>query len=439
MTKNDGIKSIVAETMGIVALNDMQLRMLDSAARNIVLTSPTGSGKTLAFALKLMQRLPKPGHKTEALVIVPTRELVSQIATVLRRLMRGYKTVELYGGHSTDDEIKSFTPIPEIIVATPGRLLDHLQRGTLSISSPEILVLDEYDKTLQLGFEEDIRKILRRIGKSANIILTSATTLKPLPGYLGMGEPEEVTDTATENPRQRTQVVEVISHTADKLDTLVNLLHTLKPQSKSIIFVNHRESAARVYDRLKKERISAGLYHGELDQQDRAIAIRLFENGTNPILVSTDLGARGLDIAGVTDVIHYHLPIDSDVWTHRNGRTARIDASGTVYVIVSDHDSIPVFITFDRKFDPPVAPSSPITSPIATIYFSAGKKEKISRGDIVGFLLANTQLTAGEIGKIDVADHYALAAVPRASLTAIFSAIKSQKIKGKKIKISPIK
>lgn len=439
MTKHDSIKSIVAETMGIDRLNDMQQRMLDASARDIVLTSPTGSGKTLAFALKLMQRLPVPNHKVEALIIVPTRELVNQIATVLRRLLRGYKTVELYGGHNTDDEIKSFSPVPEIIVATPGRLLDHLQRGTISISSPGILIFDEYDKTLQLGFEEDIRKILRRVGRAGNIILTSATSLTPLPGYLGMNDPEEVTDSVAENPRQRTQIVEVTSHTADKLDTLVNLLHTLKPESKSMVFVNHRESAARVFDRLKKERISAGLYHGELDQQDRAIALRLFENGTNPILVSTDLGARGLDIAGVTDVIHYHLPIDGDVWTHRNGRTARVDASGTVYVIVSEHDSLPDFIHFDRKFDPPAAPASPIISPVATIYFSAGKKEKISRGDIVGFLIANTQLTAGEIGKIDVADHYALAAVPRASLTKILEAIKSQKIKGKKIKISPIK
>ncbi|MDE7411032.1 MAG: DEAD/DEAH box helicase [Paramuribaculum sp.] len=436
---SDHLKSMVIDIMGIESLNDMQLRMLDAKDRHIILTSPTGTGKTLAFALKLLERMPRPMHKTEAIVIVPTRELVNQIATVLRRLMRGYKTVELYGGHSTDDEIKSLNPEPEIIVATPGRLLDHLQRGTLSVRSPRILVFDEYDKTLELGFEEDIRKILRRIGISHDIILTSATSLDPLPEYLGLHEPKIISDSDVENPRLRTDIIEVPSHTPDKLDALVNLLHSLPANSKTMIFVNHRESASRVYDRLKKERITAGLYHGELDQQDRAIAIKLFENGTYPILISTDLGARGLDIAGVTDIIHYHIPVGNDVWTHRNGRTARVDAEGTVYVIVSEHDSIPEYIRFDRKFDPQYVSAAPILSPIATLYFSAGKKEKISRGDIAGFLMANTQLLPDEIGKIDVADHYALAAVPRKSTSIVLEKIKNLKIKGKKVKISIIK
>ncbi len=425
--------------MSIESLNAMQLAMLADTHRQMVLIAPTGSGKTIAFAARMLTALPNPGPEVQAVVIAPSRELVIQITDVMRRIARGYKTVALYGGHPMDDEIKSLNPVPQIIVATPGRLLDHLQRTTLSIHSPRVMVLDEYDKSLELGFEGEMKRILNRCGMPQQLFLTSATELKEFPSYLNLKSPAVIRHAGNDTPQDRTETVEVPSHTPDKLDTLVNLLHTLPPQSRTIVFANHRESANRIYSRLRQEKIDAGLYHGELDQLQRFNALRLLENGTTPVLVSTDLGSRGIDITGVTDIIHYHIPVSEQTWTHRNGRTARIDNEGTVYVILSEKDTIPPYIHFDRTFDPPVSPHIPLRSATATLHIAAGKKEKISRGDILGFLLANTPLASESIGKITVSDHHSLVAVPRDMASQITELVKPLKLKGKKVRISLIK
>lgn len=425
--------------LGIQNFNRIQLAMLHSRARDIILTAPTGSGKTLAFCTRTLSVLNDHPAPASVLVIAPSRELAIQIAGVVRGIAKGMKTVVLYGGHSMDDETKSLTPVPEIIIATPGRLLDHLQRGTISISSPKVLILDEYDKSLELGFESEMKRIIKRIGFPENIILTSATRLPEIPSWLRIKSPEYINEEPGDSdPQSRTEIIQVPSYIPDKLDTLCNLLRSLAHDAKIIVFVNHRESARRVADRLLKERIDAGIYHGELDQQQRAMALQLFENGTYPVLVTTDLAARGLDISGVTDIIHYHIPTTEQTWTHRNGRTARVDKTGRVYVITSEADSVPDFIEFGRRFDPPTADETSLKSKVGSLYFAAGKKEKISRGDILGFLVSNSSLTPEQIGKITVADHYSLAAIPRSELFNTFNSVKSLKIKGKKVKISTL-
>lgn len=434
-------KEVIANAalrLGIKELNPMQKAVLSDTHSRLIIIAPTGSGKTLAFAARTLTALPEPEPAVQALIIAPSRELVMQICDVTRRIAIGYKTTALYGGHAMDDEKNSLNPIPQIIVATPGRLLDHLQRGTLTINSPRVLVLDEYDKSLELGFEREMKKIISRIGKPHSIFLTSATEPDKIPDFLGIGTPAYIRHDNSDTPQDRTETIMVPSHIPDKLDTLVNLLHTLPCGSRTIVFANHRESARRIYERLKSDKIDAGLYHGELDQLQRATAIQLFENGTYPILVSTDLGARGIDITGITDVIHYHMPSSLQAWTHRNGRTARIDAHGTVYVITSHTDTVPEYMTFSRTYDPPVATQSPMRSPTATLHFAAGKKEKISRGDIVGFILANTTLSPADIGKITVNDHHTLVAVPRAVVYELLPLLNRLKIKGKKVRITAI-
>ncbi len=332
------------------------------------------------------------------------------------------------------------SPIPDLIVATPGRLLDHLQRGTLSLGhTPAIIVLDEYDKSLQLGFEGEMKRIMRRAGHPRHLVLTSATPMVDLPEYLGVNAPLIIDASGKEEPAQRTEVIRIESFSRDKLDSLSALLRTLPSGEKCIVFVNHRESAERVYERLHREGFSVGLYHGALDQQQRAIAIDLFTNGTTPILVATDLAARGLDIEAVAAVIHYHIPVDRQAWIHRNGRTARQGASGKVYVITSEADSVADFMDFSRTFQqpvqlPPIQPSS-----TGTLYFSAGKKEKISRGDIAGFILSNSDLSPAELGKISVHDHFALAAVPASKLRLLASTLSALKIKGKRVRITQLK
>lgn len=435
----ENITRAVTSLPGITALNPIQQAVAESKADSIILIAPTGSGKTIAFTIGLLLRAAEPYRATQALVLAPSRELVMQTAEVIRRVARQYKTVALYGGHSMTDETNSLRPLPDIIVATPGRMLDHLQRGNITLDSLRTLVIDEYDKQLELGFEQEMKRIIRRIGHIGDIILTSATELTELPEYLPHRKSQLIRHATADTPQSRTETVRVESFVPDKLDTLCDLLRSLPEGSRTIVFVNHRESAERVKSRLATEHIDAGLYHGALDQDSRATAIDLLTNGTTPVLVATDLAARGLDIEGIDNVIHYHIPVDEAAWTHRNGRTARVDATGTVYVITSEHDSVPDYIRFDRDYRPPVSDGSPRRSKVATLYFAAGKKEKISRGDIVGFLTNNSPLTAGEIGRIALHDHYALAAVPRSKVREVLEAIAPARLKGKKIRVSQLR
>lgn len=439
MTEKHISESII-RAAGIESLNEMQRTMLQSEASSIILISPTGSGKTIAFATRLLKNLVDPADSVQAIVIAPSRELVMQIAEVLRPISKGYKTVAMYGGHSMIDEKNSLMPIPDIIIATPGRLLDHLQRGNISVNGLKTLVLDEYDKSLELGFEGEMRRIISRIGKTQCLILTSATPLSVIPEYIKAHSPLTF-DFRSENkdPRQRTETIEVVSYTRDKLDTALNLLRTFKQGERSIVFVNHRESAERVYQRFKHEGIPATLYHGALDQHQRAMAIDLFTNGTAPVLVATDLAARGLDINGVTNIIHYHMPVNEQAWTHRNGRTARVNQNGLVWLITSETDNQPEYIKIDRSFNPPQLTDEPkdnACAPIASLYISAGKKEKISRGDIAGFVSASEVTRPDEIGKIAVHDHHSLVAIPRCKARETAKELNQLKLKGKKVRVS---
>lgn len=403
------------ERHDITCLNPMQQTMAATDAREIVLLSPTGSGKTVAFALRLLRWLGPSDGNVQAVVMAPSRELVIQIADVIRPVAAGLKTVAFYGGHPMAEEVKSLSVVPDIIVATPGRLLDHLKRQTLSLSRVGALVLDEYDKSLELGFQDEMRRIVRRMPALRLVILTSATPLAEMPDFLRLKHPELFDFTTGKPSAGRLQTVRVDSIQRDKLPVLEALLRSLD-NGRALVFVNHRESAERVYDDLKKKGFPVGLYHGGLEQRERKLAVDLLNNGTTPILVSTDLGARGLDIDNVQYVIHYHLPPTAESWTHRNGRTARMGADGTVFSIIADGENIPDYVTWQRELQPRSISSDPIRSDVATIYINAGKKEKISRGDIAGYLMKAGGLTPSQVGKIILDDHSAIVAVPRSAL-----------------------
>ncbi|MCM1522192.1 MAG: DEAD/DEAH box helicase [Muribaculaceae bacterium] len=425
---------------GVEALNQMQQRMATiPLSGRFTLLAPTGSGKTLAFAIPLLKKLKAPSGSVQALVMAPSRELVMQIAEVIRPLATGYKTVAFYGGHSMQEETASLSVTPDIIVATPGRLLDHLRRGGLDLSKTHTLVLDEYDKALELGFADEMRLVCRRLTGLSLIILTSATPLDELPDYLP-SLPVEVIDFSERepSPRGRMQVVRVESPMRDKLQTLVDLLNSL-PNGRLIVFANHRESAERIHTALIKAGLPAGIYHGGLDQVDRENALTLLTNGTTPILVSTDLGSRGLDIPDLSAVIHYHLPVSEQAWTHRNGRTARQKAEGTVYVITSEGDDIPPYVTTDRDYVPTGRSADPIHSDVATLHFNVGKKEKISRGDIVGFLIAKGGLEAQEVGTITLRDHSALVTVPRSKAAELVRTLAPHRIKNTRARIGELR
>lgn len=437
--KEQEILSLINERLGISDLNDLQKSVLKNLkiSSSAIIYSPTGSGKTLAFSVTLLKALKNfDTEKLQAVIIAPSRELVIQISDVIRPIAPDYKVTSLYGGHNVADEKNSLQNVPSIIVGTPGRLLDHANRGNIDLTNVRQLILDEFDKCLELGFEEEMRKLLKKMPNLSRKILTSATILNEIPEFVNLREYVTLDFLeSAENPSERTTVWQVKSKEKDKLAALRTLLYSI-PQGKTIIFANYRDVVSRIYQNLKDNQISAGIYHGALEQMDREKAIAMFNNESYPILVSTDLGSRGLDIKEVKNIIHYHLPISQESYTHRNGRTARVDKTGDVYILTHQDEQLPDFVTIDETFNlPEKCEQKSIVNRNNTLYFKAGKKEKISKADIVGFIANNSQIAPNEIGVINVYDHYALVAVPKQKAKTAVSQLLKAKIKGKKIRI----
>lgn len=440
--KEKEILSNIKAKLGIESLNEMQLEMTRSINErgDLVLLSPTGSGKTLAFIIPLLKELHEPGGRLQAVIIAPSRELVIQIFGIVRNIATGHKVSCCYGGHSVADERQSLAVVPSIIVSTPGRLLDHVNRGHIDITGTRLLVLDEFDKSLELGFHDEMKRVLRHMPNLSRRYLTSATMIDEFPDFLRLHRERIINFLAEKRELDSRLTVQCVrSDAKDKLEAALSLLRSIEP-GRTIVFANHRESAERIHGFLTEHGVSAGLYHGGLDQQEREMAVTLFDNGTNLVLVTTDLGSRGLDIADVTSIIHYHLPGSREIYTHRNGRTARVSTNGNVYVLLGPTEEVPEYITFDNDFILSRATEQParLQSDVASIYFNAGKKEKISRGDIVGFIANNGGITAQEIGQISLHDHYAIVAVPRAGRNAVVARLAPLKIKNKRVRITPL-
>lgn len=431
MEVKEVIKS-ARERLNIEQLTPLQhkLASLNRDTRAVAAIAPTGSGKTLAFALAMLPRVKGGTGKVEGLVIAPTRELTLQIAKVLSALAPTLRVTAVYGGHSVLDETRSIEAVtPDVVVGTPGRILDHVNRERLDLYRVKVVVADEYDKSLELGFQDEMRRIFRKLHSTQLIVLTSATPLAELSEWVGAERPLMFDFSADESGRPQISEYVVSSAYADKLETLKWLLLRL-PQERAIVFVNHRESAERVYDYLRKAGFPVVLYHGALEQQDRETAVDIFTNGTAPVMVATDLAARGLDIPQVRSVIHYHLPSTPETRTHRNGRAARMGAQGEAYFLVGPSEQAE-----GETFAPDAEPAS-WPKQRATLFFHAGRKDKLSKGDIVGALTGAGGLSAANIGVIALHDHRALAAVPAADAARLVAALNASKIKNRRIRVS---
>ena len=438
------ISSLIEKTcrnLNIVSLNGMQKQMLETAQRpnDIILLSPTGSGKTLAFLLPVLQRIDPQTAGVQALVLVPSRELALQIDTVLRKIAAGIKIVCCYGGHSVREESRSLAVAPALVVGTPGRIADHLRRGRLSLDTLDTLVLDEFDKCLALGFHDEMKEIIAPLKEVRKKILTSATDSEVLPAFTALRKPVKLDFLGAKNaevdPSERLSLYRIDSPEKDKLDTLLVLLRNLKP-GLTLIFCNQRESVERVKQFLTDRGIIVEAFHGGMEQPDRERALCKFRTHSSYVCISTDLAARGLDIPEVKYIIHYHLPVDPESFTHRNGRTARMHADGEAFMILGPAEQMPEYAAHaaDFRLDPKADWLQ--MPPMATFHFAAGKKEKISKGDIVGFLVQKGGLAADEIGIIEIKDHYSYVAVRRDKAHATLRRLKEEKIKGKKVKIS---
>ena len=433
------------EKLGITELNEMQQEAGDAILRgkqDVVVLSPTGSGKTLAYLLPLVQLLDARQDDVQALVIVPGRELALQSDRVLKDMGSGLRSAACYGGRTAMEEHRKLKDVrPQIIFGTPGRLNDHLDKGNISPYGVRYLVIDEFDKCLEMGFHDEMARLLKKLPGVRRRFLLSATDTEQIPDFVQMGRTQRL-DYLMEEEQVPDRVVlyEVKSPVKDKLETLRSLLCELGDQ-QSIVFLNYRDAVERVDDYLRRQGFATSAFHGGMEQKQREDALYKFSNGSANIFVSTDLASRGLDIPDIQNIIHYHLPQNEQELVHRVGRTARWDKEGRAFFIVGPEETMPEFIdgdveTYDISRPSVLVPPSPKN---ATLYIGKGKKDKISKGDIAGFLCKKGGLEPGEIGRIDVMDRYAYAAVSRPKLQQVLRQTKGEKIKGIKTVIEPVK
>lgn len=425
----------------IKSLNEMQLAAIEAINThdNTLLLSATGSGKTLAFLLPIIKLLDPKNSKTQAIIIVPSRELALQIESVFKSMGTAFKVTCCYGGHLRETEENNLTQPPAILIGTPGRLADHIRRGNITTPTIEILMLDEFDKSLELGFLAEMSFIIAALPSIKKRILTSATQAVEIPGFIGMNDTITLNFLLNKEEETGLAVKTLLSDGKDKLETLFQLICMLGNRS-TIIFCNHRESVERTSKFLKEKDIVNVFYHGAMEQQERDAALCKFRNGTTNLLVTTDLASRGLDIANIRYIIHYHLPGSEDIFTHRNGRTARMDASGTAILILSPEESLPGYINPDvEKIILPPSFSLPEKPQWSTLFIAAGKKDKVNKIDIVGFLSNKGELKKEDVGLIEVKDFFSFVAVKKIKISATLQLIKDQKIKNKKVKIAVAK
>ena len=435
MIKNE-IKQVLAKA-GIESLNEMQQAALSAGtSKDMVLLSPTGSGKTLAFLLPLLNTLSFEDRKTQVLIVAPSRELALQIETVFRSLGTGYKINCCYGGHPMRTEKKSLEHPPTVLIGTPGRILDHIQRGHLMLDAVHTLVLDEFDKSLELGFTEEMEDILTQLPAVRRKVLTSATSAIEIPSYVKIKSPVRLSFLSDENALKGLTMHIVNAPAVDKLDTLYRLLGELRGES-ALVFCNFRESVERVSGYLTEQNVSNECFHGGMEQPERERSLSKFRNGSVSVFISTDLASRGLDIPEVKHIIHYHIPINEESFIHRNGRTARMNAEGDAYIILNEKEFLPEYIKPEPKeFFLPKSVKVPTSSDWITLTVNKGKRDKLSKGDIAGFLLQKGGLAKDELGVIEIKESCSYAAVKRTQYKALLAKIKDEKIKKMSVRFS---
>ena len=426
----------ILTNLGIGVLNEMQVAARNTILKeqHIMLLSPTGTGKTLAFLLPIVQLLDDNTPKVQCLIVVPSRELALQIERVWKKMGTRFKVNVCYGGHAIETELKNLSSPPALLIGTPGRLRDHLERESFDTDAIKILVLDEFDKSLQLGVHDDMSAIISQLPHLQKRVLLSATSDVEIPDFVAMQSPVTL-DYTEEEKSDALSLQLVLSPEKDKIESLFQLICSLD-SGPALIFCNHREVTERVSDLLNKKGIYARYYHGGMDQDDRERILIQFRNGSINYLVTTDLAARGLDIPEMNHVIHYHLPAKESEFVHRNGRTARMHASGTAYIILFKDDKTPDYIPdgigiLKVKEGRPL----PARPEYQTIYISGGKKNKLNRIDIVGFFIQKGKLDKSDLGLIEVKDYISFVAIRTAVVNSLLANVRDEKMKGKKYKI----
>jgi len=423
------------ENLKIAELNEMQHACLNADRdKDMILLSPTGSGKTLGFLLPVAKALKEDVNTVQALVLVPSRELALQIEQVFRTMNTGFKVNCCYGGHDTKVERNNLSQPPAVLVGTPGRIAYHLRRENFTTDTIKTLVLDEFDKALEFGFQEDMAHIIGQIKHLKRRILTSATAMDEIPAFTGVTNAVKLDFLESNKSASGLKLKAIVTEADEKLEALFSLICKIG-NKVTLVFCNHRDAVDRISDLLWEMRVIHDVFHGGMEQEDREKALIKFRNGSTQLLITTDLASRGLDIPEIEYIIHYQLPHNKEAFTHRNGRTARMHAAGTSYLMLTPEERYDYLETEPEIEVLPGNKKMPEPTLWATLYIGAGKKDKVNKIDIVGLLLKKTKLAKDDIGLIEVLDYSSYVAVKRKLIKQTVEMIKNEKIKNKKVKI----
>lgn len=435
MSNKQYIIDKILKTTGFSSLNDLQLETLRKAekSKDLLILSQTGSGKTLAFLLPIVLNLKSDFPFIQAVIIAPSRELALQIETVFRSLKTNHKVLTCYGGHSMQTERNSLTESPAVLIGTPGRICDHITRNNIDLSKAEYLVIDEYDKCLEFGFEDQMKFIREEFNRIQHTTLVSATELAEYPNYLHFDNPGRI-NFLDKSEEPNIQYFKVSANSASKYSTLLKLLSSFDGET-TIVFCNFREATDEIVKYLDSNDYESVAYHGGMEQEERERALIKFRNGSYHTLICTDLGSRGLDIPEIQHVVHFQYPHNKEAYIHRNGRTARMKANGSAYLMINSDEQLPEYIDIPSS-EYKIISQEPVKSHWVTLYFSGGKKDKINKIDLVGFLGQKGDLKKEEIGLITVMDFTSFVAVKRDQVKNVMQKVKNEKIKGKKLKIA---
>ena len=442
--KPDLVKNL--SSLGYEEMTPIQAKTLPELlqGKDVIGEAKTGSGKTAAFGLALLNKLEVKRFRIQSLVICPTRELADQVAKELRKLARGIhniKILTLCGGTPFGPQIGSLEHGAHVIVGTPGRLEEHVIKGTLELDNLNLLVLDEADRMLEMGFQPALDNIVGRTPLDRQTLLFSATfpdQIKSISESI-MTDPVMVKIASSENKSTISQKFFKVSNDDDRLDSLRLLLLDTQVESTAI-FCNTKKETQQVAEALHFDGFSVLALHGDLEQRDRDQTLLRFANKSASILVATDVAARGLDIDSLDLVINYHIARDSEVHVHRIGRTGRAGSTGLAYSLYSDKESYKVGLLEDyleAVISPEDLPSSAVLSnqrpqaKMATIQIDGGKKQKVRPGDILGALTGDNGIQGSQVGKISVLDNKAYVAVTKTALNLALKKISKGKMKGR--------
>lgn len=441
-------------SLGYETMTPIQAQSLPHilAGKDVIAQGKTGSGKTAAFALGLLQQLDVKRFRVQSLVLCPTRELADQVAKEIRRLARtihNIKVLTLCGGMPFGPQVGSLEHGAHIIVGTPGRIDEHVRKGTLKLNDVTMLVLDEADRMLDMGFQDALDAIIEQTPAQRQTLLFSATFPDQIHTISEriMVQPVMAQVASTHDSATIRQHFYKVDSSEQRLTALRLLLLHHRPES-SVVFCNTKKETQQVADQLVEYGFSAIALHGDLEQRDRDQTLVRFANKSISTLVATDVAARGLDIDAVDAVINYHLAHDVEVHIHRIGRTGRAGSKGVAYSLFSDKESYKVallqdyletIITGEELPSRNVLERPPVQPPMVTVQIDGGKKQKLRPGDIVGALTGEQGVDGDQVGKIQLFDNWAYVAVSRGALKAALNKLGAGKLKGRSFRVRVIR